>query len=298
MTAAALATLAVSVQADTPGSLQALVWTDPAHARKVLLEQPATCLDPAASAPKVRAGEALFNSPALLGGQAERAGMSCASCHANGRRSQWFRLDGVSGAPGTADVSSSFFAVERANGQFDPKPIPDLALPGKVSHDPASGRLEQFVRGLIVEEFSGAEPSAQSLAALASYVRALRPCPDRASEPRGLIADLRLVEAGIAGALELLRQGDRAGATKLVKGTRFRLGLISERMNGRGQAGLRRDLLRASRALSVLQETPVAAQLSAWQDAFDRTLKPALIKSESRSLYAPAKVDRWLKSRS
>lgn len=246
----------------------------------------------------VRAGEALFNSPALLGGQAERAGMSCASCHANGRRSQWFRLDGVSGAPGTADVSSSFFAVERANGQFDPKPIPDLALPGKVSHDPASGEMERFMRGLIVEEFSGAEPSVQTLAALAAYVRALRPCTHRASEPRGLAADLRLVDAGIAGAIELLRQGDRSGATKLVKGTRFRLGLISERMAGRGQTKLRRDLLAASHELSLLQEAPLAAHLSAWQARFERKLKPALTKAEPRSLYAPAVVDRWLKARS
>lgn len=289
--------MAVSVQADTPGSLQALVWTDRAHAREVLLEQPAACLDPAASAPMVRAGEALFNSPSLLGGQAERAGMSCASCHANGRRSQWFRLDGVSATPGTADVSSSFFAVQRANGQFDPKPIPDLALPGRVSHDPASGRLEQFVRGLIVEEFSGSEPSAQTLAALASYVRALRPCPDRASEPRGLNADLRLVEAGIAGAMELLRQGDGEGATKLIKGTRFRLGLMSERMTGRAQAKLRRDLLAASRELSLIQMTPVADQLRAWQARFDSGLKPALINAEPRSLYAPTVVNRWLKSK-
>jgi hypothetical protein len=274
-----------------------LVWTDSEHAREVLLEQPATCLDPAASASMVRAGEALFNSPALLGGQAERAGMSCASCHANGRRSQWFRLDGVSREPGTADVSSSFFSVWRANGQFDPKPIPDLALPGKVPHDVASGQLEGFVRGLIVEEFSGAEPSPHSLAALASYVRAVRTCPDRETEPRRLDADIHLIDAGIAGATELLRQGDRIGATKLVKSTRFRLGLISERMIDRSQAGLRRDLLTASRELSVLQEAPVAEQLRTWQATFERKFKPALIKAEPGSLYAPAKVSRWLKTR-
>ena len=287
----------MAVRADSPGTLQALVWTDREHAREVLLEQPSTCLDPAALTSGVRAGEALFNSPALLGGQAERAGMSCATCHTNGRRSQWFRLDGVSGEPGTADVSSSFFSTRRANGQFDPKPIPDLAVPGKISHDPASGLLELFVRGLIVEEFSGAEPSPQSLSALASYVRAVRACPDRAKEPRNLNVDLSLVDAGIVGAIELLRQGDRAGATKLVKGTRFRLGLISERMIDPRHAGLRRDLLSASRELSVLQKAPAAEPLRAWQAGFERKLKLALVKAEPRSLYAPAKVDRWLKTR-
>jgi len=293
-----LAIMAVAVRADTPGSLQALVWTDREHAREVLLEQPATCLDPAAITPGVRAGEALFNSPALLGGQAERAGMSCASCHANGRRSQWFRLDGVSGEPGTADVSSSFFPGRRAMGQFVPRPIPDLALPGKVSHDLASGQLERFVRGLIVEEFSGAEPSPQSLAALASYVRAVQACPDRTNEPRNLNLDLHLVDTGIAGAIELLRQGDSAGATKLVKGIRFRLGLISERIIDRRQASLRRDLLSASRELSLQQEAPAAEQLRAWQAGFERKLKPALVKAEPGSLYASTRVDRWLGTRS
>lgn len=287
-------TLAVMVRAETPAALQALVWTDRNHAREVLLEQPATCLDPAAWTPGLRAGEALFNTPALLGGQAERAGMSCASCHANGRRSAWFRLDGISGEPGTADVSSSFFAIQRANGQFDPKPIPDLALPGKIPRDVASGKLEQFLRGLIVEEFSGAEPSAQSLTALASYVRAVRACPDRTSEKRGLKADLGLVEGGIAGAIELMGKGDAAGASKLVKGVRFRLGLISERMNAKGQNRLRRDLLTASRELSTLQDTVETGQLQAWQVRFDSKLKPALIKAEAKSLYAPARVDRWL----
>lgn len=288
--------LAVSVQADTPGALQALHWTDPAHSREVLLEQPATCLDPAVPPSIVQAGEALFNSPALLGGQAERAGMSCASCHANGRRSQWFRLDGVSAALGTADVSSSFFSITRANGRFDPKPIPDLALPGKIPRDRASGRLELFMRGLIVEEFSGAEPSAQTLAALASYVRAVRVCPDRQSERRGISADLRLVEAGATGAAELLRQGDRAGAIKLVKGTRFRLGLISERLIGREQAQLRGALLAASRELSLMQDAPAFEGLKAWRVRFERKLKPALMKAVPRSLYAPAVVDRWLRT--
>jgi hypothetical protein len=68
-------------------------------------------------------------------------------------------------------------------------------------------------------------------------------------------------------------------------------------MNGGGLAGLRRDLLTASRELSALQETPVAEPLQAWQAGFERKLKPALVKAEPRSLYAPAMVDRWLKTR-
>ncbi len=39
-----------------------------------------------ANAKMVYAGQALLNTPAFLGGQAAKANLSCASCHANGRR--------------------------------------------------------------------------------------------------------------------------------------------------------------------------------------------------------------------
>ena len=289
--------MTVSAQTDAPSVLQALVWTDQAHAREVLLEQPATCLDRPLHSPLTTAGEALFNAPAMLGGQAERAGLSCAGCHTNGRRNPWFRLDGVSAGPGTADVSSSFFSLKRANGRFDPKPIPDLALPGKISRDPASRALERFLRGLIVEEFSGDEPSENALAALASYVRAVRACEGRATEPRKLASDLELVDAGVTGAIDMLRLGDTVTATKLISGTRFRLGMISERLIARRQTGLRQQLLSASRNLSELQAQPKTGELIAWQQRFDQQVKPALRKAEPGSLYDPATVTRWFARR-
>jgi hypothetical protein len=258
----------------------------------VLLEQPATCLDPAAPQ-EAAIGEALFNAPALLGGQAERAGLSCAGCHANGRRSDWFFLDGISGEPGTADISSSFFALPRANAVFDPRPIPDLALPGKVPRDPAP--LERFLRGLVVEEFAGAEPGPAALGTLAAYVRAVRICSGADTQPKGLASDLRLVLGSVDAAIAMNARGETRTAAVLVKAARFRLGLIDERMADRRLAPIRRRLLASSRELVALAGD--SAALSAWRERFERDLAPVLLRNEPRSHYNPRQVDRWLAPR-
>lgn len=272
--------------------MQALNWTAAGHEREVLLEQPASCREPAASG-DAAIGEALFHAPALLGGQAERAGLSCAGCHANGRRSAWFFLEGISGEPGTADISSSFFALPRANPVFDPRPIPDLAQPGKISRDAAS--LEPFLRGLIVEEFAGAEPGPAALAALAGYVRTLRVCPEKDSEAKRMASDLSLVSGSINAAIAMLERGEGGSAAVLVKAARFRLGLIEERMAGEGLAPIRRRLLAASRELALAAGK--AQQLGIWRDRFERDLHPALLRSETSSRYDPGQVDRWLARR-
>ncbi len=279
--------------------LQALVWTAPGSEREVLLHQPATCLDPAGNQVEVSYGRALFNAPQLLGGQAARAGISCATCHAGGRNSADFFLDGVSGEPGTADVSASFFSPIRANHAFDPKPIPDLVEPGKVSRDPATRALETFTRGLIVEEFAGREPAAAELGAVAAYVRALRSCSEETVEPKILGSDLALLRETIAAAIVRAELGDASGAALLASAARFRLGLIDERYPGAGFATERKRLLAASRALQPVGEAkaPTAAALRSWLARFERDLAPRLLRGEGRSLYDPGQVERWLMGR-
>ncbi len=264
-----------------------------------MLRQPATCLDPAADPIEVSYGRALFNAPQLLGGQAARAGISCASCHANGRRSAAFFLDGVSAEPGTADVSASFFNIVRANRQFDPKPIPDLVAPGKVSRDPAARELELFTRGLIVEEFGGREPAATEPAAIAAYLRALRPCPDEREQPRGLTADLGLLRETIDAGARRADFGDEAGAALLASAARFRLGLIEERYVGPVFIAEREQLLAASRALQPVGEAaaPSAAVFRSWLARFEGETVPRLIRGERRSLYDARQVERWITGR-
>ena len=258
----------------------------------MLLTQPSICLDPAGSREDVTIGRALFSAPGLLGGQAQRASVSCASCHTNGRRNPAFFLAGISDMPGTADVSSSFFSLARANTAFDPRPIPDLAMPGKISRDPGSDALKRFVRGLIVEEFSGNEPSQRQLAGLAAYVRAVRACPGGATEPVTLARDIDLVSVSIQAAQLLLGNHDEEGARIAIGGARFRLGLIDERMIGQRGAALRRQLLQASKELAA---APLRSEaLGVWLRLFERSIVPRLRRAERGSLYDPAAVDTWL----
>ena len=159
----------------TQSEFKALKWVsdgvDPvAH----LMSQPATCLI-APKDPAVQRGELLFNSPLLLGGQAAKAGLSCASCHRNGRGNPDFVFAGISGAPGTADVTSGLFSKVRADQVFNPVAIPDLAAPeGHVLVDrDGSGALEAFLAAQVTEEFSGAAPNGLAIEDLAAYIRSL-----------------------------------------------------------------------------------------------------------------------------
>lgn len=249
-------------------------------------EQPATCL--ASDTPLVRGGRALFGTPTLLGGQAAKAGLSCASCHINGRGNPHFLLAGVSAAPGTADVTNSFFSAARGNGLFDPVVIPDLAMPGKVARDPDTRALEDFVRNLIVEEFGGPEPTPAMLDALAAYVRAVRMCPDGPSVGRRLSDQLAAIDDGVAAARLMIDRADWHGAQLSIASMRHQLGLIAERYTGAGLARERAGLLTASRALQAIGERDrgrIGQDLARWQSEFDAGLAKRLRRAEGLSLY-------------
>lgn len=145
--------------------IRGMLWVArTADPQRALGSVPTECLkrpaDPALAA-KVEVGRAAFRTPVLLGGQAARAGINCETCHRDGRGNPDFLFPGVSGAPGTADVTNSLFSTHRGNGIDDPKPIPDLSGPKaklKISQAPAEKKLEPFIHGLITEEFDGPEP--------------------------------------------------------------------------------------------------------------------------------------------
>lgn len=243
------------------------------------------------------AGEALFNSPALLGGQAAKAELSCAACHRNGRSNPDFQMPHLSGAPGSADVTNSFFGPARANAHFDPVPIPDLAMPGKVLRAPGDPALPRFIRALVVEEFSGTEPSSAVLEALSAYVRSVGPCPAgaEATEPRRLSDQLRLIGLAVVGA-EAARD-DPVLRRQLIAAARHQLGLIDERYAG--HAALRRDLLAASRDLTRVGDDATdapgwTAALRKWYSGFAAGLVPRLQRHERASRYDPAVLRRAL----
>ncbi|MCR5878641.1 M48 family metallopeptidase [Phenylobacterium sp. J367] len=124
----------LSLAADAP-PLRAMRWLSPgADPVRTLATQPVECLRPPAGledALSVEIGRAAFRSPLVLGGQAARAGLSCESCHRNGRGNPDFLFPGASGPPGTADVTLSLFSSRRGNGVHDPEPIPRPRRPAR-----------------------------------------------------------------------------------------------------------------------------------------------------------------------
>jgi hypothetical protein len=229
-----------------------------------LTTRPVACTHPPAPGGNVTAGDIsdldryeigrlAFESPALLGGAAARMGLSCSSCHLNGRGNAAFFIEGVSDKPGTADVTSSVFSKVRGDGNFNPVPIPDLAAKdGKQIKDRKGPEFKTKVHGLVVEEFDGQEPPPFVFDALIAYLDAqeISACQDpgasvlvRAVDDIG-DASKAFHEAGL-----LERNGHHDDAQLMARAARDRLGRMHERFIAADQVGLRKALVAASRAI-------------------------------------------------
>jgi len=249
-------------------------------------------------------GRAAFRTPLVLGGQAARAGVTCETCHQGGRRNPDFQFPGLSGAPGTADVTSSLFSSHRDDGIDNPKPIPDLGGPKsalKISQAPKDRALEPFIHGLVTEEFDGAEPPPAVLAGLAAYVRALSPdaCPAEALRPlhvQDLMAEAR--RAAHAADLALQRR-DPETAVLMIGSARTELGLINERYDAPELAPTRAALRAADLELAAVAEairrrdqrpaTPPEALMAVWFEGAT-ALEARLVREEPKSLFNPARL--------
>jgi hypothetical protein len=248
----------------------------------------------------VELGRSAFRTPMLLGGQAARAGLACESCHQAGRRNPDFFFPGLSGAPGTADVTSALFSSHRDDGIDNPKPIPDLSSPKsalKVSQDPARGDLERFIHGLITEEFDGAEPPPAVLAGLAAYVRALGPgaCPREARAPVRTESFVEEARRSVRVAEAALAHGDSAAAILMTDGARWRLGLINERYDDPTSADARAALKAADLDLLAAQvairagDPGAKVRLGLWL-ARSTAWAQILAREEPRSLFDRARL--------
>ena len=294
----ALASLAAS---DAP-PLAEMRWLAPgADPVAALGWQPSECLFggpapvPRQQLVNIEIGRAAFRSPLALGGTAARAGISCESCHRNGRTNPSFHCPGVSGAPGTADVTSALFSSHRGNGVIDPMPIPDLGAPrDQLKVVPYPEKLPAFIRGLIVEEFDGPQPTPAVLAGLVEYVRSIRldicdarPAPVTA--PGYLLDAVRAVEVGAI----VLAGGDRETALVMFAAARARLGRIDERYAGlaKSQALLRKSSadLADIEAMVRARDPAAPGRLNAWR-AGTSDLVGTLRREELRSLFNPQRL--------
>lgn len=264
-------------------------WLAPGTLYRGLSWEPAECFAPPADPARRRQaeiGRIAFRTPLLLGGQAARAGLSCASCHRNGRGNPDFVFPGLSAGPGTADVTASLMSRHRGDGRFNPKPIPDLGGPRpalKVSQDPAGGRLETFIRGLVVEEFDGPDPSAAVLEGLAAYVRALRPEACRGERRITLASRLALAER----AVELARTEEGETRRLLLAAARSQLGAVDERFAIPGGETARALLRDADRELADLRSG--RGDIRAWRRSWPERRR-MLLRLERASLYDERKL--------
>jgi len=258
---------------------------------------PAECLAwPADRAQRqsVAIGRALFRSPLLLGGQAARAGLSCASCHRNGRSNPHFHFPGISGDPGTADVTASIMSEHRGDGVFNPRPIPDLGGDPAKLKVKGTPKLRDFVHGLITQEFDGPEPSPAALDAIVAYVRALAPAACRGTGPAiTLEARLGDVAAAVSLARTAYAKGDAGTGRALLAAARSTLGAIDERFQLGGLDSARRQLTAADAVLFRLQEAGSRGPWAEWSRDWPKRER-ALRRAAPRSLFNPAVLKRQL----
>lgn len=290
--------------ADPP--LHAARWLPADRQARALSYRPRECLQPLRDpqqAQRIAIGRAAFRTPLLLGGQAARAGLACDSCHRNGRGNPDFHFPGLSGAPGTADVTSSLMSSHRGDRIVNPVAIPDLAGPAerlKISRKRGDPALRAFVRGLIVEEFDGPEPSALTLEAVVEYVRALSPQTCAGGDRRIVLSDyLDDARAGVRAAQYALDAGDPAAARLMLGSARTALGLIDERYAAPALARDRQSIREADLALAAIQQAidsgdaDVRLRIAAWLARLPRWSAP-LRRDESASLFDPARLNAAL----
>ena len=265
-----------------------------------LTHQPEECLalpsDPAKRR-SVKIGRIAFRAPLLLGGQAARAGMSCSTCHRNGRTNPDFHFPGLSGAPGTADVTSSIMSEHRGDDIFNPKPIPDLGGDPAKLKQKGTSKLRSFIHGLITQEFDGHEPPAEVLDGLVDYVNSISPaaCKGIASTPVALDSMLRDVDTAVSLAEDSLAGGDVPTALVMLRAARSTLGSIDERFRVPGDQSSRDVLLQADAELRAIEtaDAPTPSMFEAWRKdwpARERQLRSA----EPRSLYSETVLRRFL----
>jgi len=242
----------------------------------------------------VEVGRVLFRSPLMLGGQAARAGLSCASCHRNGRANPHFHFPGISGAPGTADVTASLMSEHRGDGVFNPKPIPDLGGDPTKLKVKGTPKLRAFIHGLITQEFDGPEPSPAALDAVVAYVTALDPAACKSTDvPITLTIRLAEVDAAIGLAAKAYAAGDPATGRDLLAAARSTLGAIDERFQLMGLDAARGELRGADAELFQVQQAGAPASWTSWKRDWPKR-KQALRAAERQSLFNPAELARVL----
>jgi hypothetical protein len=252
--------------------LREQAWTAPGETLAYdLTHAPGECL--ATRMPKTEIGRALFRSPALIGGPAARAGLSCNACHSNGRVNARFLLPELTDRAGHADVTSEWASHVRGDGVANPLPIPDLA---EARHGGGFGHLrepsmEVFVRSVIIDEFQGHAPPAQAFDGVIAYLSALRGDPCVEGMTRLTLHD---AAEDVRRAVTAAETADAPTANLLLLAGQDAIGRIVERLPARRFARDRRTYETLARELGAMRNAndlraAMETVLPGWRARFD-----------------------------
>ena len=216
--------------------------------------------------------------------------ISCNTCHRNGRDNPRFFIPALSETPGTLDVTNGFFSEVREDGVFNPVRLPGLLdVRDKTMYGTRVRKtsLEDFVHGVIVDEFAGPEPAPRVMEALLAYLRVLdsNACPAQDTMPRTLQTDLAFITRTAATLESAIDRREDSVMTLLVPALRTRLQDIWLRYQGQDE--LRTALEKASRELGRFTGVDAGSRhsfLRQWLDDFN-ALRPRLEAGNARSLY-------------
>jgi hypothetical protein len=201
----------------------------------------------------IQLGRIAFRSPVLLGGLAARVGMSCNSCHPNGHDNPAFYVVGVSGEPGTADVTGSVFSTARDDHIFNPVPIPSLV---DVANQSSFGSvltvpdLATFLNTAIVGEFQGQTPPKSITDGLLAYLTSLQSaaCMDPGPIAVSFESDALELRATLDSIFASLDRDDLRAAEFVLLSLRAALGRVYRRFPESVTA--RKELIDLSMALA------------------------------------------------
>jgi len=139
----------------------------------------------------IKLGNLAFSSPSILGAVAQRAGISCETCHVNGAGNAKFFVPGMSTRPGNFDTTGALFNPKADNGALDPVRIPSLRgarYLAPYGNDGRMASLRDFVHNVIVNEFAGPEPQPAILDAIVAYIQDIDFLPNPSLGPAGRLA--------------------------------------------------------------------------------------------------------------
>jgi len=281
-----------------------LKWIKPGtDVVQVLSENPAECLpEDLQKDPNIQLGRAAFRSPFLLGGQAARQGLTCQACHTQGQTNSHFFVVGLSEEPGTADVTNFHFSDDLGDEVFNPSLIPSLSDEAQgVDYNPQSAALEALVTRLITKEFNGETPDPTLFAGLVSYLRALdvKTCAAPTEDDVPTLQGAALMEYNIDGISDMftaLKTADYSSVPKqfMIASLRHEIGNIYKHYPGK--SALQDDLKNLGQLLNARQGDVEQGRLieasEAWAD-----LEPELKSQYSASLFNPAFIPKWLRSK-